>query len=141
MTNALNTFGGTATEKRPVWEAMKRGMMGKCPQCGEGKLFKSYVKNHDECAVCGQDFRGHRADDAPPYLTIMLVGHIIIPVALWVEAEFDPAMWVQFLAWLPILLISSWFTLPIAKGAMIGLQWANRMHGFGGPDADPKADA
>ena len=36
--------------------------------------------------------------------------------------------------WLPLMLIVSLWLLPRVKGALVGLQWALRMHGFGGPD-------
>ena len=113
----------------------------RCPQCGRGRLFSGYVKTNNTCDACGLDLSGHRADDAPPYLTIMIVGHILIPVALAVKQVFDPPLSTQFAIWLPAIVLASWWLLPVSKGAMIGLQWANRMHGFAGPDADPDADA
>ena len=61
-------------EKRDVWQAMKRGFRGRCPRCGEGKLFRAFLKTADSCSVCGQDFTPHRADDLPAYLVIVIVG-------------------------------------------------------------------
>lgn len=141
MTEKPQTFGGEAAHKKRWLTALLRGAAGKCPQCGQGRLFASYVKTAPACGVCGLDFTGHRADDAPPYLTILIVGHIAIPLALASKQAFDPPMWMQFATWLPIMAISAWFLLPASKGAMVGLQWVNRMHGFAGPDADPSADA
>jgi len=111
-------------------KAMMRGFSKRCPQCGEGKLFAGYMNNHDACDNCGLDYTGHRADDAPPYFTIMIVGHIIIPLALTIRQTFEPSLPLQFLIWTPVLLISTFIFLPRSKGTMIGLQWANRMHGF-----------
>ena len=119
---------------------MGRGIGHKCPECGRGKLFSGYVKTSPQCADCGLDLSGHRADDAPPYITIIIVGHVIIPLALAVKQIFDPAITVQFAIWLPAMLISTWVLLPASKGAMIGLQWANRMHGFSSTDTGPDAD-
>lgn len=71
-----------------------------------------------------------RADDAPPYLTIFVVGHIIIPLMLFVEKMWHPDLWIHFILWLPLTTFLSLWLLPRIKGGVIGLQWAFRMHGF-----------
>src|ERR1700744_4927672 len=76
-------------EKRDVWTAMKRGFRGRCPRCGEGKLFRAFLKTADNCSVCGLDFTPHRADDLPAYLVIVIVGHIMVPIFLLVETNFS----------------------------------------------------
>ena len=119
---------------------MGRGLARRCPRCGRGRLFAGYVKTNPACEVCGLDLTGHQADDAPPYITIILVGHVMIPMALAMKQVFDPPLWLQFAIWLPAVIIAGSLLLPAAKGAMIGLQWANRMHGFAGSSADPDAD-
>lgn len=111
-------------------KAMARGSAHRCPQCGEGQLFARYIRTRDVCAVCDLDLTGHRADDAPPYLTIMIVGHLAIPLALASKQLFDPPLALQFAVWLPIMIVASALLLPVTKGAMVGLQWAHRMHGF-----------
>ncbi len=77
-------------EKRDVWTALKRGFRGRCPRCGEGKLFRAFLKVDDHCSVCGQDFTPHRADDLPAYLVIVIVGHIVVPLALLIETNYSP---------------------------------------------------
>ncbi|MFC0243359.1 DUF983 domain-containing protein [Rhodopseudomonas telluris] len=115
---------------RNVWQAMGRGLRGRCPRCGEGKLFRAFLKTADHCTHCGQDFTGHRADDLPAYLVIVIVGHIVVPIALSVETNFAPAVALQLAIYLPITLLSSLLLLQPVKGAVVGLQWAFRMHGF-----------
>jgi uncharacterized protein (DUF983 family) len=119
-----------APEKRDVWTAMKRGFRGRCPRCGEGKLFRAFLKVGDHCSVCGLDFTPHRADDLPAYLVIIIVGHIVVPMALWIETNYSPAVWLQLSIYLPFTLIASLLLLQPVKGAVVGLQWALRMHGF-----------
>ncbi len=114
--------------------------MRRCPQCGQGALFAGYTKAASSCSACGLDFSGHEADDAPPYVTIMIVGHITIPAALAAKQLFDPPIWLQFAVWGPVILLATFSLLPLAKGALIGLQWANRMHGFAGPERALKAN-
>lgn len=72
-----------------------------------------------------------RADDAPPYFTIFIVGHIVIPLLLLVERVWRPELWVHFSIWLPLTLLLTLWLLPRTKGATVGMQWAFRMHGFG----------
>lgn len=121
----------TATRPhRNVWTAMRRGLFGRCPRCGEGKLFRAFLKTADHCSVCNQDFTGHRADDLPAYLVIVIVGHVVVPVALWIETNYSPSVALQLAAYLPFTLVASLLLLQPVKGAVVGLQWAFRMHGF-----------
>src|ERR1700674_6080249 len=117
-------------EKRDVWQAIKRGFRGRCPRCGEGKLFRAFLKVADHCPVCGQDFTPHRADDLPAYLVIVIVGHIVVPMILWIETDYSPPVALQLSIYLPLTLILSLLLLQPVKGAVVGVQWALRMHGF-----------
>ena len=117
-------------EKRDVWTAMKRGFRCRCPRCGEGKLFRAFLKTSDNCSKCGLDFTPHRADDLPAYLVIVIVGHIVVPAALWIETNYSPAVWLQLALYLPATFVSSLALLQPVKGAVVGFQWALRMHGF-----------
>ena len=112
-------------------QAMWRGLRRRCPNCGIGSVFKSFVKIADRCEHCGEALYHHRADDAPPYFTIMIVGHIIVPAVLIVERLWRPDLIVHFFLWLPATLLLTLLLMPSVKGAIVGLQWALRMHGFG----------
>jgi uncharacterized protein (DUF983 family) len=116
--------------KRDVWTALKRGFRGRCPRCGQGKLFRSFLKVADHCEVCELDFTPHRADDLPAYLVIIIVGHIVVPVILWIETDYSPSVPLQLSIYLPFTLIASLLLLQPVKGAVVGVQWALRMHGF-----------
>jgi len=117
-------------EKRDVWTALKRGFRCRCPRCGEGKLFRAFLKVDDHCSVCRLDFTPHRADDLPAYLVIVIVGHLVVPTALWIETDYSPPVWLQLSIYLPLVLVLSLALLQPVKGAVVGLQWALRMHGF-----------
>ena len=119
-----------AVEKRDVWTSMKRGFRGRCPRCGEGKLFRAFLKVDNNCSVCNLDFTPHRADDLPAYLVIVIVGHLLVPVILWIETDYSPPVWLQLSIYLPLTLIASLLLLQPVKGAVVGMQWALRMHGF-----------
>jgi len=117
---------------RPALVSILRGFGGHCPACGRGNMFRKFLKVADNCPDCGEDLHHHQADDAPPYFTIMVVGHIVVPMMLWLELEYLPPLWVHATIWPALtLLLSLWF-LPRIKGAIVGWQWALRMHGFDG---------
>ena len=124
------TRQAASTEKRDVWTAMKRGFLSRCPRCGEGKLFRAFLKVDNNCSVCGLDFTPHRADDLPAYLVIVIVGHIVVPTALWIETDYSPPLWLQLAIYLPLTLIASLALLQPVKGAVVGMQWGLKMHGF-----------
>jgi hypothetical protein len=86
---------------------------------------------------CGEALYHQRADDAPPYVVIFIVGHIIIGLLLGVEKAYQPELWVHMVLWLPLTAIMSLALLPPVKGALVGLQWAIKMHGF--DPASPEA--
>src|SRR5271163_2800809 len=117
-------------EKRNVWTAIKRGFRGRCPRCGEGKLFRAFLKVDNNCSACGLDFTPHRADDLPAYLVIVIVGHIVVPIALVIETNYSPPVALQLSIYLPVTMIASLLLLQPVKGAVVALQWALRMHGF-----------
>lgn len=130
-------FGGenqSLRPARPLGQAMWRGFLGKCPNCGEGKLFRSWIKTVDACAHCGEPIHHHRADDLPAYLVVVIVGHIVVGAFLMVEAVSNLSLIQHLAIWLPLTIVSAAALLQPVKGAVVGLQWALYMHGFGGTD-------
>jgi uncharacterized protein (DUF983 family) len=111
--------------------ALLNGLRGRCPACGKGRLFRRFMKIADSCESCGEAFHHHRADDFPAYLVIVLVGHIVVPLTLYVELAWTPSYWVHAAIWLPLVLILSLGLLQPVKGLVVALQWHAGMHGFG----------
>jgi len=116
--------------RRHVPTAILRGAAMRCPACGRGRAFDSYLKVADRCSRCDEELHHHRADDAPPYFTIFLVGHLLVPLVLIVEMAWRPAIMTHMFLWLPLAVLMTLVLLPAVKGAILGLQWALRMHGF-----------
>jgi len=132
---AGETAGGayahsTGPTDRPVWPALLDGARGKCPKCHKGHMFRAYLKVADSCEACGQELHHHRADDAPPYFTIFISGHVIIPLMIVMEKFWAPALWLHMAIWIPLTIAVCMALLPPVKGALVALQWALRMHGF-----------
>jgi uncharacterized protein (DUF983 family) len=115
---------------------MWRGLRRRCPNCGEGLLFKGYLKVADSCPVCGQNLQHHRADDGPAYLTILVVGHLMAPLILFVFERYRPEPMILASVFSIGTIALSLFLLPRLKGLVVAIQWAKRMHGFG---SEPKA--
>jgi uncharacterized protein (DUF983 family) len=126
-------------KKRDVWQSIKRGFRGRCPRCGEGKLFRAFLKVDNACSVCGLDFTPHRADDLPAYLVIVIVGHVVVPLALMIETNYSPPVALQLAIYLPLTFVASLALLQPVKGAVVGMQWALRMHGFDEANPEPSS--
>ena len=120
--------------------SLLRGLACRCPRCGEGRMFRAFLKVADECRSCGQPFHHHRADDAPAYFVIFIVGHIVVPLSLSLEMAFTPPFWLHAAIWLPVTTLLSVGLLQPIKGAIVAWQWANEMHGFGADD-DPAVNS
>ena len=120
-----------AAKARSVQSAMLRGALLRCPRCGIGSLFGSYLKTVERCGHCNEALHHHRADDAPAYFTMFIVGHIVVGGVLYMEQTWAPEAWVHAMIWLPLTVVLCLLLLPAIKGLLVGLQWALRMHGFG----------
>lgn len=127
---------GRTTDDRPLPRSMARGFIGRCPRCGKGRLFGRFLKVADACGNCGEEYHHHRADDLPAYLVILIVGHIVVGGFMGTENLVTLSTWQHLAIWAPLTLVLTIALLQPVKGAVVGLQWALRMHGFSGrPDA------
>ena len=126
---------GRSTGRRLVSQSLLRGAWLKCPACGTGAMFHRYLKVSDNCPDCGEALHYQRADDAPTYFTIVIVGHVVVSLVLAVEMAYRPPLWFHAAMWLPLTIILAMVVLAPIKGALVGLQWSLLMHGF-----DPNAE-
>lgn len=124
---------------RPLSRSVLRGLRGRCPVCGTGPIFTGFLKVAPACEVCGEELHHHRADDLPPYLTILLVGHLVVSGLLVTERLFHPDVRLQMAIWLPVTALLALLLVGPIKGGVVGLQWALRMHGFGRPARNESA--
>jgi uncharacterized protein (DUF983 family) len=113
---------------RPLGLGMKRGLFQRCPNCGQGRLYRAYLKVEPTCEACGHDLSQYRADDGPAYFTILLVGHLVVAPMF-----FFPFMWEApplIVVPVALVLLTSLIllALPRVKGAFIGLLWSNRVN-------------
>ncbi len=108
-----------------------RGLRSRCPACGGGRLFPRFLKVADRCGDCGAELHHHRADDLPPYIAITIVGHILILAMMHMEMVWHVSPLTYLYTMVPLAVILPLAMLPSIKGAIVGLQWANGMYGFG----------
>jgi uncharacterized protein (DUF983 family) len=123
-------FRSAARPPKGAGEALMRSFRGYCPACGEGRMFRAFLKVADQCPHCGEELHHHRADDFPAYLVIVIVGHLLVPILLAVETEIAPAVWISMTIWPLVALTMALGLLQPVKGAVVAIQWFGGMHGF-----------
>jgi uncharacterized protein (DUF983 family) len=109
--------------------ALFRGVLGRCPRCGKGPLLHRYLKMVDRCAACGEPYGHYRTDDAAPWLTILVVGHLTVPVILILEENFRPPLALAFAIYIPLIVALTLVLLPRCKGVMAAALWALKAEG------------
>lgn len=115
------------SSERSIWTGLGRGLARRCPNCGAGRLLNGYLQIRSPCEVCGTDNGIYPSDDLPPYLTIFVTGHLVIPLFVWTDLTLEPRLWVEAAIWLPVTAIMCLVLLPLMKGAAIGLCWATNL--------------
>lgn len=116
--------------ERPALPAIAKGMRGRCPSCGKGALFQSYLTLSKRCAYCDEDLSHARADDGPAYLSILLTAKVMGTLQLFTYDLLRPDPWVMAVSFSIGVVAMALFLLPRFKGLIVGVQWAKRMHGF-----------
>jgi uncharacterized protein (DUF983 family) len=127
LSEAFTMDKAAAIASRDVQLAMRRGALWRCPNCGEGHLFRSYLKPVDACAACGEKLGYIRADDGPTWLTVLVVGHVVVALALIAVASTDWSTGFSVSLFSALAVVMSLAMLPSAKGIFIGIIWASRL--------------
>jgi uncharacterized protein (DUF983 family) len=100
-----------------------RGFRKTCPQCGVGKLLYGYLKPHTACASCKEDFSYISADDGPAWLTLLVIGHAVVPLMLVLGRDDAVPLWVAIMVLAVVTSLGVYVLLPRAKGIFIALIW------------------
>ncbi|HKT75184.1 MAG TPA: DUF983 domain-containing protein [Sphingobium sp.] len=115
---------------RPWRPAVALALRGRCPACGEGRMFARFLKPSPACGHCGERWDLSRSDDFPAYIVILLLGHILVPLMIEVNRALAIPLGVQAVLWPGLALVLALLMIQPAKGAVIAFQWARRMDGF-----------
>ncbi len=118
-----------AGQDRNFWKGLRRGLAGRCPACGDAKLFTSYLKVAGSCAACGHELAQYKSDDGPAYFTILIVGHLLLGPLLLLEVVRTLPVEIVTVTTLGGIVAATLLLLPLVKGAFVGAQWALRDEG------------
>ncbi|MEP3436906.1 MAG: DUF983 domain-containing protein [Hoeflea sp.] len=110
----------------PPVDPIAVGVRGRCPRCGEGALLEGLLGVKPKCNVCGLDYSFADAGDGPAVFVILIIGFIVVGLALWLEVNYSPAVWVHLILWIPLATVLSLVLLRVLKGLMIALQYRNK---------------
>jgi|SRR5215467_4515468 uncharacterized protein (DUF983 family) len=102
------------------------GLRGRCPRCGQGRLFQGFLSLRSACDHCGLDYGFADAGDGPAVFVILIGGFIVVFAALMTEVFFQPPYWVHAALWLPLILIVTLAPLRLIKGLLIALQYHHK---------------
>lgn len=109
----------------PLFQA---GLRCRCPRCGQGPLFKGYLKLAPACSACGLDFGFADSGDGPAVFVIFIVAPLVIVLALIVSTLFNPPPYVHLMLWIPATLVFSLLLLPPFKAVLVALQYRHDAH-------------
>lgn len=110
----------------PPVDPVSAGLKGRCPRCGEGKLFNGFLSVGDNCANCRLDYSYADAGDGPAVFVILIIGFVVVGLALWMEVTVNPPLWVHFLLWIPLTIVLGLVSLRLIKGVLLTLQYSNK---------------
>lgn len=117
---------GTSSETASIAGPVLRGLRGRCPRCGEGKMFQGFLNLRPACESCGLDYGFADAGDGPAIFVIMIAGGIVVFAALMTEVLYEPPFWVHAVLWLPLILAVTLLPLRALKGVLISLQYHHK---------------
>lgn len=110
----------------PPVNPVQAGLRGRCPRCGQGKLFSGFLTVGKRCSSCGLDYSFADAGDGPAVFVILIIGFVVVGLALWAEVAYQPPLWLHFILWIPLAIVLCLVALKSFKGVLINLQYANK---------------
>ena len=109
----------------PSLDPVSTGMKGRCPRCGQGRLFDGFLTLKNNCSLCDLDYGFADAGDGPAVFVILIIGFIVVGLALWFEVSYSPPIWLHFILWIPLTIGLSLWLLRALKGVLINMQFKN----------------
>lgn len=117
------------SDDKAIWppvDPIPTGLKGRCPRCGEGRLFDGFLAVGKSCGNCGLDYSYADAGDGPAVFVILIIGFVMVGLALWAEVNLSPPLWVHLVVWLPLTAILALAALRLVKGVLLTLQYARQ---------------
>ena len=113
-------------DRYPPQSPYSTGLAGRCPRCGQGRLFTGFINLAPRCEVCGLDFKFADSGDGPAVFVTLFAGFLVLGAALWTELNYEPPFWVHMVIFLPLTLIVCLGMLRPLKGLLVALQYRNK---------------
>ena len=136
-TDKIPAAGGEPSSPAVAVSAVRAGLKGRCPRCGQGRLFAGFLKVRPGCDTCGLDFSTIQTGDGPASFIMQIAGFAVGFSALVVEIKYHPPMWLHLVVWIPLVVALSLALMRPGRGLMIGLQYRNQTDGSSrSPGAD-----
>lgn len=110
----------------PPVDPVSTGLKGRCPRCGQGRLFNGYLTPASGCKNCGLDYGFADSGDGPAVFVILIIGFVVVGLALWMEVNYSPPMWLHLILWIPLTMILCLTLLRWIKGVLIALQFRHK---------------
>lgn len=108
---------------RPAVDPISAGLRGRCPRCGQGRLFSGFLTVAERCPDCRLDYSFADAGDGPAVLVILVIGFVVVGLALWLETAYQPPLWLHFILWVPLAVVLCLAALRLMKGVLITMQY------------------
>lgn len=119
----------TLSKDKAIWppiDPVSAGLKGRCPRCGEGRLFSGFLAVGKGCSNCGLDYSFADSGDGPAVFVILVIGFIVVGLALWMEVSYGPPLWLHFILWIPLAVALCLVALRLFKGVLLTQQYAKR---------------
>jgi uncharacterized protein (DUF983 family) len=114
----------SVADEKSIKVGLIRGLARRCPVCGRGRLLRGYLTIRCPCEVCEADNTIYPSDDLPPYLTVFIVGHVVVACIVWADNIYSAPLWLESAVWLPVTALMCFALLPFMKGVTVGICWA-----------------
>lgn len=117
------------TQDTAIWapvDPIRAGVSGRCPRCGNGSMFRGFLAVREHCPSCGLDNSFADSGDGPVVFVVLIVGFVVLGLALWMEVNLNPPLWLHFLMWVPLTIVLGLLSLRVIKGLLIALQYRNK---------------
>lgn len=128
-------------KKWPTLSPLRTGILGRCPRCGEGRLFKGFLALRPACEVCGLDYSFADPADGPAFFVMCFFCVPSVFFSVWLDFAYAPPIWVHLVTSLPVLLISCILPLRPLKGWLVASQYVYKAEEgrFAAPEAEGAA--
>ncbi len=115
----------------PAVSLIHAALVGRCPRCGKGRLFRKLLDVRETCEACGLDLEKADPGDGAVVPTLLVLGTIVVGLAFWVEFRFSPPLWVHAVLWPLVSIPLAIGLMRLAKGALVAMQFRYRSSEMG----------